>query len=247
MGASGWGLARVAVGSGCAAAAAAIAGPLLAYLEWVAPMTGFGLFVLALLLAVVALFAGSAALVTGPSGARSKSLLGLVPAVVILIAVSTQVVPTRDYPRINDITTDTERPPEFVAARDLAPNRSRDMAYAGEEFARQQRAAYPDLAPVELSSPPEASFAQVRRTAEQMPGWQITLADPDAHRIEGIETSRLFRFRDDFVIEVRGAGTGSVVHMRSKSRDGRGDLGVNAKRIRTFFAKLREAGPIGGN
>ena len=35
------------------------------------------------------------------------------------------------------------------------------------------------------------------------------------------------------------AGNGSRIDVRSKSRLGKSDLGVNAKRIRTFFAKLR--------
>jgi uncharacterized protein (DUF1499 family) len=56
---------------------------------------------------------------------------------------------------------------------------------------------------------------------------------------EGFSTSRLFRFKDDFVIEVRPYETGSIVQMRSKSRVGRGDVGANAARIETFFAKLR--------
>ena len=31
---------------------------------------------------------------------------------------------------------------------------------------------------------------------------------------------------------------GSVVQMRSKSRDGKGDFGINAKRIRRFFDRV---------
>ncbi len=60
-------------------------------------------------------------------------------------------------------------------------------------------------------------------------------------KIEGVDTSWLFRFKDDFVIEVRPDGAdGSLVHMRSKSRDGKGDVGANAKRIRAFFARVAE-------
>ena len=42
-----------------------------------------------------------------------------------------------------------------------------------------------------------------------------------------------------FVIEVRPGDHGSVVAMRSKSRDGKGDIGANAKRIEALFAQLR--------
>ena len=44
---------------------------------------------------------------------------------------------------------------------------------------------------------------------------------------------RLIRVRDD------GTG-GAVVDVRSKSRDGKGDIGANAARIRRFFAVLEE-------
>jgi len=42
-------------------------------------------------------------------------------------------------------------------------------------------------------------------------------------------------------VRVRGDGSGSHVDLRSRSRDGRGDLGANAARIRSFrehFEKL---------
>jgi uncharacterized protein (DUF1499 family) len=56
-------------------------------------------------------------------------------------------------------------------------------------------------------------------------------------------TSRLFGFHDDIAIRVRPEADGtSRIDVRSKSRDGQGDLGVNAARIRTFVAAL-EASP----
>ena len=52
-------------------------------------------------------------------------------------------------------------------------------------------------------------------------------------------TTRIFRFVDDVVVRVRPAeGGGAIVDVRSKSRDGRGDLGANAARIRAFAEKL---------
>ena len=55
-------------------------------------------------------------------------------------------------PPIHDITTDTVDPPQFVAVVPLnTPGRT---VYEGEEISSQQRAAYPDLAPVRLALPP---------------------------------------------------------------------------------------------
>ena len=42
-------------------------------------------------------------------------------------------------------------------------------------------------------------------------------------------------FRDDIVIRIRPDGSGSKVDIRSKSRVGRSDLGVNARRIRELI------------
>ena len=51
-------------------------------------------------------------------------------------------------------------------------------------------------------------------------------------------TTPWFGFKDDVVVRVERAGTGSRVDVRSKSRVGRSDLGVNARRIRDFLAAL---------
>ena len=74
-----------------------------------------------------------------------------------------------------------------------------------------------------------------------VPGWFIVYIDPATRTIEGVETSYLFRFRDDFVIEVRPGPepNSSLVEMRSRSRAGTGDFGVNYNRIREFFAMLK--------
>ncbi|HYD49978.1 MAG TPA: DUF1499 domain-containing protein, partial [Terriglobales bacterium] len=149
-------------------------------------------------------------------------------------------LPGRGFPRINDITTDTTNPPAFVALAQRPEQQGRDLNYPGESFASQQQSGYPDLEPLIVPAPPEEVFQRAQKAARHMPQWQVIHADPVERTIEGTATSRLFRFKDDFVIQVRPApdGNGSAVHMRSKSRDGRGDIGANAARIRAFFAKL---------
>jgi uncharacterized protein (DUF1499 family) len=65
--------------------------------------------------------------------------------------------------------------------------------------------------------------------------------DRNAGIVEATATSTFFRFKDDVVIRVRpdpSGGGGSHVHMRSISRVGGSDLGMNAKRIRSFLADL---------
>ena len=50
----------------------------------------------------------------------------------------------------------------------------------------------------------------------------------------------IFGFEDDVAIRVRDVGGKSVIDMRSKSRDGRGDLGANAARIRAYVSALEK-------
>jgi len=69
-------------------------------------------------------------------------------------------------------------------------------------------------------------------------GLEIVREDPSARVIEATDTTRIFRFVDDVAIRVRPDGDGSRVDVRSRSRDGKGDLGANAARIRAFGDEL---------
>jgi uncharacterized protein (DUF1499 family) len=53
-------------------------------------------------------------------------------------------------------------------------------------------------------------------------------------------TSRLYGFKDEVVIRIEAKAGASVVDLRSRSRLGRIDRGVNAARIRGFLAQLRD-------
>jgi uncharacterized protein (DUF1499 family) len=225
---SGWG---VAIGG--AAVMGLIGGPLLAHLYIVPAMTGFVLLDLGGLLGVAALIAGIVAAVRGGGLGLGLALGLLVTAAFLVVA-----VPARKFPPINDITTNTTNPPQFVKAATLSANVGRNLGYPGAAFAQQQRAGYPDLGPLTMKTPPDEAFRRAAAVARQMPAWKIIRVDPAARALEGVATSWLFRFEDDFVVEVRPQGDGSVVEMRSKSRDGKGDIGANAARIEAFFARL---------
>jgi uncharacterized protein (DUF1499 family) len=60
-------------------------------------------------------------------------------------------------------------------------------------------------------------------------------------RIEATQTSLLYGFKDDMVVRISTNSDGTVVDVRSKSRVGRSDIGQNAKRIRTFLTRLKDA------
>jgi uncharacterized protein (DUF1499 family) len=203
-------------------------------------MTGFLIFDLGGILGIVSLVLGLIGLARNSGAARSMALRGAVLGGVIALIFVGLASRSGGVPRINDITTDMDKPPRFVAAQKIPENEDRDLTYPGPSFAEQQRAGYPDLSPLPLAMPPAEAYAKVKAAASTMPTWQITRDDPQAMAIEGVATTWLFRFQDDFVIEVRpDVGGGSLVQMRSKSRDGQGDVGANAARIRAYFAALK--------
>jgi uncharacterized protein (DUF1499 family) len=144
-------------------------------------------------------------------------------------------------PPINDITTDADNPPAFiavVAAR--AAEGGNPVAYPGAKFAEQQKEAYSDIAPLVLALPPDRAFSRALDTAQRL-GWTIVTGDPIAGRIEASDRSRWFGFTDDIVIRITPSGSGSRIDMRSSSRLGRSDFGVNAARIRAYLTALRAA------
>jgi uncharacterized protein (DUF1499 family) len=101
-----------------------------------------------------------------------------------------------------------------------------------------QRAAYPDIAPLELALPAAAAFERSLAAARAM-GWEIVEADAAAGRIAAVDTTFWFGFKDDVTVRVSPAAAGSRIDVRSTSRVGRGDAGTNARRIRAFLERLK--------
>lgn len=144
-------------------------------------------------------------------------------------------------PPIHDVTTDPDNPPAFSAAVPLREaTGGNPVAYEGAKIAEQQRRAYPELKPLILALPPAAAFNHALDAAQNM-GWTIVAADDAAGRIEASDRSRWFGFIDDIVIRVTPSGSGSRIDLRSSSRLGRGDFGVNAARIGSYLTSLRAA------
>jgi uncharacterized protein (DUF1499 family) len=142
-------------------------------------------------------------------------------------------------PPIHDITTDPDNPPAFVVVVPLreavGPDR---VSYEGVKIAEQQRQAYPDIVPLVLALPPASAFNRALDTAQRM-GWTIVAADDAAGRIEASDKSRWFGFIDDIIVRITPAGSGSRVDLRSSSRLGRSDFGVNAARVESYLSALR--------
>jgi uncharacterized protein (DUF1499 family) len=205
----------------------------LAWLRVVPALVGFGLFALG---GIGAVLAGLAALVRLIRG-RTPGLGGVL-ALVVAIGFVGSALPGAGMPRINDFTTDLEDPPAFVHAATLGPNAGRDLSHPAG-YAALQRECCADLRAAVLEASPTEAFARALAVAGATPGWEVTHRSPADGAIEAVVTTVVFGFEDDVVIRVRpGAHGGSRVDVRSKSRDGKGDIGANAARIRTFVRTL---------
>jgi uncharacterized protein (DUF1499 family) len=206
----------------------------------------FGLwpFSIGLILLGVAGLLGLAAMIAAIVGLcipRVRSV-GLVVALAIGAAAAVPpvsgLVRARSVPPIHDISTDTGNPPEFVAVLKLRAGASNPPGYPGKQVAAQQRKAYPDIEPLTLAMPAQNAFSRALAAAEAM-GWEVVATDPAAGRIEAVATTFWFGFKDDIVVRITPAGSGSRVDVRSKSRVGLGDLGTNAQRIRAYLQRLK--------
>jgi uncharacterized protein (DUF1499 family) len=91
-----------------------------------------------------------------------------------------------------------------------------------------------------LGAPPDQAFGRVLAAAQAM-GWEVVAWAPTEGRLEAVDTTFWFGFRDDIVIRVRAVDGGSRVDVRSKSRVGLGDAGTNARRVRAYLAALEAA------
>lgn len=239
-------LAWLAFFDGLLAIALLAAGVVGAHWGIMLPLIGFSTFLLGTLMGLIAVILGVIGifLTRSPTRAagRPRAVIGTVLGVVAILPVLLIIVTSPKVPPINDITTDFDNCPEFTHAQQLNANAGRDMKYDRAKYADRQLQGYGPLPPLKMAQGPDDAFKIVDQTAKGMPTWVLTVEDPTTHTIEGYDTSKLFRFNDDFVIVIRpGDGGGSLIEMRSKSRDGIGDQGVNHKRIENFFATISPA------
>lgn len=143
------------------------------------------------------------------------------------------------YPPIHDITTDLENPPEFDALVEVRADSPNPPEYAGEETAEMQREVYSHIEPVFISTPYEEVFDKAVSLVESY-GWELVNADRATGVIEATDKLAWFGFKDDVVLRLTTVAGETRIDMRSKSRIGRGDLGVNAHRIEMFLSDLEQ-------
>lgn len=174
-------------------------------------------------------------------GGRVAALLALV------VGLGSAYIPwqwqraAQGVPAIHDISTDTVTPPGYVETAVIrreqkAPN---GLEYSAE-VAALQVAAYPDVTPLFLTASADEAYRKAVDLVRAR-GWDVVATDDAGRRIEATDTTYFFGFKDDVAIRVSPIPDGSSrVDIRSVSRVGRSDIGINAKRIRALLADLRK-------
>jgi hypothetical protein len=200
-------------------------------------------------------FAAAAGAVLGLIGlvmARRRARLMLANLVAVVVALGfvlylgNLVRTAKSVPAIHDVATDLNDVPQFTRLKVRADNlenvpdegKPELKALPPEErWKAVHRAHYGDIRTVRLAAPPAQTLRRAAALARER-GWETALVDE--HSVEATATSTFFRFKDDIVVRVRSAPDGgSLVDMRSISRVGGSDVGMNAKRVRAFLADLQ--------
>ena len=92
------------------------------------------------------------------------------------------------------------------------------------------------IEPLTYKSTPQVAFSQLKQAIASQPRTKIITQSPNYLYAEF--TSAIMKFVDD--VEFYLDEDAKVIHVRSASRLGQSDLGVNRKRIETIRAKLQE-------
>lgn len=195
----------------------------------------------AVLIAVVAALLGLVGAVLSArdgSGNTKRAVAAVVVALVALVVPLNTVRQGAGVPMIHDITTDLEDPPIFVEVprKRMSSDNSLDI---DAEVLAAQKAYYTDIGPTMLLMAKSEAFEVVREAVEAS-GWKVHAQKANLGYIEATASTPFFGFRDDVIIRVTDQAGTVRVDMRSASRVGLSDLGVNAGRIRNFMEMIAQ-------
>jgi uncharacterized protein (DUF1499 family) len=95
---------------------------------------------------------------------------------------------------------------------------------------------YADIAPLPVKGNGPATIARIKAIVERTDGAKVIKSEPDY--LYAQFTTKLMKYVDD--VEFWFDRAANVIHVRSASRVGRGDMGVNRKRIEAVRSALAE-------
>jgi fatty-acyl-CoA synthase len=146
------------------------------------------------------------------------------------------------YPPVHDVATDWTQPialsPALVRERgpDAWPAEDDPIVPASAGAFMMRRVAEvngetcPGAHPVPLAVPVDQAYARAKASVAAQ-GLDLFSDTPASGRLEATATNLWLGLKDDVVVRVTAAGTGSKVDVRSVSRGGVADFGDNCRRV----------------
>lgn len=179
----------------------------------------------------------------GTNGLGS-ALLALFLGLVLLTYPAYLTLQAYRLPAITDVVTDPDDPPRFETIARLRPREANPVTYPGRAVADKQRAAYPDIEPLVVTSTPQQAYDTALAAITKRRWFIVDARAPQPGRregrIEAVARTPIMGFREDVVLRVRADGEGARIDMRSASRYGPHDLGGNASRIASLLEEIDE-------
>ena len=171
---------------------------------------------------------------------RNATVLSLIVSSLVLSVVGVQVGSVASVPPIHNISTDIVDPPQFrklIAER--VESGANPLVYDSEVLGPQQQLAYPWITTKTLNGTISDRAKEAAEIVQNM-GMDLASLDVVDGVIEATDTTFWFGFKDDVVIRIRPIEASKVlVDVRSISRVGQSDLGVNARRITEILAGFK--------
>lgn len=98
-----------------------------------------------------------------------------------------------------------------------------------------ENSPFPELRPQAYRVPAERLYALVQEAVGEL-GWQVVATSDERLAVGAVVTTPVWRFKDDVTVRVTPGDRGqSVLHVRSASRAGKGDLGANTRHILDLY------------
>lgn len=132
------------------------------------------------------------------------------------------------------------KPPSNLGLRDgklKPPSRTpNSVSSQADLWPDHPQREYARIAPLAFSGEAAAAMARLRGVVEALPGARVVEARDDY--LYATFTTRLMKYTDD--VEFTPDRAAGVIHVRSASRLGRKDFGVNRARIEAIRARLAQ-------
>lgn len=207
----------------------------------------FNLIVVAMATAVLsivcALVAAAIIWQTGRPG-TARVLFAVCLSLALLSAPLLYIVWVRDYPLLNDVTTDFDNPPAFTAVARLRGPGDNSTVYDRARLADEQASAYPDIKPMRIERSSEEAYALVVDAVKRLKMEIVRDEAPDPEagtpgEIEAVDRTLIMGLYEDIAVRVSGDRESARVDIRSASRFGSADMGSNAEGVRELMKEIQ--------